>query len=86
MWLYDAYILVKGTTRVVGTRMQAATNNRNKKIFKNYVAFTDFISEISNTEIDHVKKIGIVIPLRKSIEYSKNYLKASGSLWQYYRD
>ena len=86
MWLYDAYILVKGTTIVADTRMQLAPNNRNKKIFKNCVAFTDFISEISNTEIDHVKKIDVVMPLRKSIEYSENYLKASGSLWQYYRD
>ena len=85
-WLYDAYILVKGTTIVADTRMQAAPNNRNKKIFKNCVAFTDFISEISNTEIDHVKKIDVLMPLRKSIDYSENYLKTSGSLWQYYRD
>ena len=28
----------------------------------------------------------MVIPMYNLIEYSDNYLKVSGSLWQYYRD
>ena len=60
---------------------------RNKGvIFKNYALFIDCISEINNTQIDNVKYINVVIPMYNLIEYSNNYSKTSGSLWQYYRD
>ena len=48
--------------------------------------FPDCISEINNTEIDHRKDIDVVMPMYSLIEYSENYSKTSGSLWQYYRD
>ena len=44
------------------------------------------ISEISNKETDYAKNIDSVMPMYNLIEYSDNYLKTSGSLWQYYRD
>ena len=34
---------------------------------------------------DHAKQTDVVIPLYNLIEYSNNYSKISGSLWQYYR-
>ena len=81
------YILVKGTIAVTNTGTAVAPNNRNKKvIFKNCAPFTYCISEINNKEIDHAKKIDVVMPMYNLIEYSDNYLKTSGSLWQYYRD
>ena len=40
-------------------------------------------SEINNTEIDNAKDIDIVMPMYNLIECSDNYLKISGSLWQY---
>ena len=55
-------------------------------MFRNCVAFTDFISEINNTEIDNAKYIDVVMPMSNLIQYSDNYSKTSGSLWQYYRD
>ena len=55
-------------------------------MFKNCVAFTDFISEINNTEKDNAKYIDVVMPMFNLIQYSDNYSKTSGSLWQYYRD
>ena len=78
----DAYILVKGTISVNNT---AAVNNTNKKvIFKNCAPFTNCISEINNTQIDNAKDIDIVTtPMYNLIEYSDNYAKTSGSLWQY---
>ena len=83
----DAYILVKGTVIVTNTGTEAAPNNRDKKaIFKNYAPFIDCISETNNTELDHARDIDVVMPMYNLIEYSDNYLKASGSLWQYYRD
>ena len=84
----DAYILVKGTISVNNTAAQgAAANNTNKKvIFKNCAPFTNCISEINNTQIDNAKDIDIVMPMYNLIEYSDNYAKTTGSLWQYCKD
>ena len=84
----DAYILVKGTISVNNTAAQgAAVNNNNKKvIFKNCAPFTNCISEINNTQIDNAKDIDIVMPMYNLIEYSDNYAKTTGSLWQYCKD
>ena len=77
----DAYILVKGTITVKNT---VAANKTNKKvIFKNCAPFTICISEINNTQVDNAKDIDIVIPMYNLIEYSDNYSKTCGSLWQY---
>ena len=84
----DAYILVKGTISVNNTAAQgAAANNTNKKvIFKNCAPFTNCINEINNMQIDNAKDIDIVMPMYNLIEYSDNYAKTTGSLWQYCKD
>ena len=85
----DAYILVKGTISVNNTAAAgaAAVNNNNKKvIFKNCAPFTNCISEVNNTQIDNAKDIDIVMPMYNLIEYSENYAKTTGSLWQYCKD
>ena len=84
----DAYILVKGTISINNTAAQgSAANNIDKKvIFKNCAPFTNCISEINNTQIDNAKDIDIVMPMYNLIEYSDNYAKTSGSLWQYCKD
>ena len=65
----------------------ADANNTNKKvIFKNCAPFTNCISKINNTQIDNAEYIDIVMPMYNLIEYSDNYSKTSGSLWQYYKD
>ena len=81
----DAYILVKGTITINNTAaVDADANNTDKKlIFNNCAPFTNCISEISNTQVDNVKDIDIVMPMYNLIEYSDNYSKTSGSLWQY---
>ena len=82
----DAYILVKGYITVNNTAAAAAdtANNTNKKvIFKNCAPFTNCISKINNTQIDNAEYIDIVMPMYNLIEYSNNYSKTSGSLWQY---
>ena len=38
------------------------------------------------TLIDNVEALDIVMPMYNCIEYSKNYRKTTGSLWNYYRD
>ena len=84
----DAYILVKGTVSVNNTAAQgAAVNNTNKKVmFKNCAPFTNCTSEINNTQIDNAKDIDIVMLMYNLIEYSDNYAKTTGSLWQYCKD
>ena len=41
------------------------------------------LSNINNTQIDNAKDIDVVMLICNLIEYSDNYLKTSGSLWQY---
>ena len=36
-----------------------------------------------NTQTDNAEYIDIVMPIYNLIEYSENYSKTSGSLWQY---
>ena len=77
------YILVKGNILITGAGRQA--HERDKGVaFKNCAPFTDFISEISNTRMDNATDIDIVMPMHILIEYSDNYSKTSGCLWQYY--
>ena len=65
----------------------AAANNTNKKvIFKNCAPFTNCISKINNTQIDNAEYIDIVMPMYNLMEYSDNYSKTSGSVWQYCKD
>ena len=84
----DAYILVKGTISVNNTAAAgAAVNNTNKKvIFKNCAPFTNCISEINNMQIDNAKEIDIAMHMYNLIEYSDNYAKTTGSIWQYCKD
>ena len=41
---------------------------------------------INNTLIDNAEDLDIVMPMYNLLEYSKNYRKATGSFWNYYRD
>ena len=84
----NAYILVKGNMSVSNTAAEgAAVNNTNKKvIFKNFAPFTNCISKMNNTQIDNAEYIDIVMPMYNLIEYSDNYSKTSGSLWQYCKE
>ena len=86
----DAYILVKGTTTITGQGADddvKQTDKINKGvIFKNCVPFTDCISEINNTQVDNAKDLDAVMSMYSLIEFSDNYSKTSGNLWQYCRD
>ena len=84
----DAYILVKGNISVNNTAgAGAAANNTNKKvILKNCAPFTNCISKINNTQTDNAEYIDVVLPIYNLIQYSDNYSKTSGSLWQYCKE
>ena len=86
----DAYILVKGKITITGAgdnHVAKQADERDKGVaFKNRAPFTSCKSDINNVEIDYCQDIDIVMPMYNLIEYSDNYAKTSGSLWQYYRD
>ena len=84
----DAYILVKRGISVNDTAAEgaAANNTKKKVIFKNCAPFTKCISRINNTDIDNAQDIYIIMLMYDLIEYSDNYSKTSGSLWQYCKD
>ena len=54
--------------------------------FKNNAPFVGCISKINNTFIDNVEDLDVAMPMYSLIEYSKNYRKTTGTLWNYYRD
>ena len=54
--------------------------------FKNNAPFISCISKINNTFIDKAEDLDVAIRIYNLIEYSKNYWKTTGSLWNYYRD
>ena len=61
---------------------------RNKSVaFKNNARFINCISKVNNNVlIDNAEDLDAVMPMYNLLEYSKNYKKITGSLWNYYRD
>ena len=55
-------------------------------VFKNNAPFIDCISKINGVKIDNAEDLDVVMPMYNLLEYSKNYRKTTGSLWNYYRD
>ena len=82
-----AYILVKGAVTVVGQGADAASivvDKTNKEvIFKNSGPSNNCISKIPNTQADNAKDLDVVMRVYDFIEYSNNYSKTLGRLWQY---
>ena len=79
----DAHIVVKGKITVTNPNHNAYDK---KLAFKNNALFLSCISKINNKLIDNAEDLDIVMPMYNLLEYSKNYRKTSGSLWNYYRD
>ena len=92
LWDYsDAYILVNGTITVTGPAANNGVNNiRDKKdrslILKNHAPFVSCRTRINGELIEDADDADIVMPMHNLLEYSKNYRKPIGSLYNYYRD
>ena len=83
----DAYIVVKEDITLTKTNGRRIIDIRNRLLaFQNNAPFTNCISKINNVLIDNAEDLDIVIPMYNLFEYSKNYRKTTGSLWNYYRD
>ena len=78
----DAYILAKGTTTVNNIR-----DKRNRPlILKNNAPFVSCITRINGELIEDADYLDIVMSMYNLLDYSKNYRKTIGSLYNYYRD
>ena len=87
----DAYILVKGTITVTTPGVNNGANNIGDKrniplILKNNAPFVSCITRINGELIEDADDLDIVMPMYNLLEYSKNYRKTIGSLYNYYRD
>ena len=87
----DAYILVKGTITVTAPGANNNANNiRDKKdrklILKINAPFVSCITRINGELIEAADDLDIVMSMYNLLEYSKNYRKTIGSLYNYYRD
>ena len=80
----DASIIVKGRVSVRGTNN---AHTRNKKLtFKDNAPFRSCVSKINNTFTYNAENLDIVMPMYNLLQYSDNYYKRSGNLWNNYRD
>ena len=62
------------------------TFGEKKLVFKNNAPFINCISNINGVKTDNAEDLDVVMPMYNLLEYSKNYRKTTGSLWNYYRD
>ena len=83
----DAYILVSGTTTIIGAGYNDAAKGADEinkgVIFKNCAPFTDCISNINNTKMDNAEDIDVVMPMYNLIEYSniiQNHQEVYGNI------
>ena len=87
----DAYILVKGTIMVTSPGVNNNANNMRDKrnrplILKNNAPFVSCMTRINGELIEDADDLDIVMSMYNLLEYSKNYRKTIGSLYNYYRD
>ena len=87
----DAYILIKGTITVTSPGANNNVNNirdkRNRPLMlKNNAPFVSCIRRINCELIEDADDLDIVVSMYNLLEYSKNYRKTIGLLYNYYRD
>ena len=79
----NSNIVVKEAITLEGTN---ANNRTDKKLaFKNNHPFRSCISKINDTLIDNAEDLDFVMLIYNQLEYSDNFSKTPGSLWNHYR-
>ena len=82
----DVHILVNGTITVMAAA--GANNIRDKKnrilILKNIAPFVSCITRTNGELVEYADDLDIFMPMYNLLEYSKNYRKTIGSLYNYY--
>ena len=83
----DAYIVVKGDITLTKAANENFIDVRNSLLaFKNNPPCTDCILKINGALIDNAENLDVIMLMYNLLEYSKNYRKTTGSLWNFYSD
>ena len=80
---------VPNNTVAIVTATNAANVNtfeEKKLIFKSNSPFINCTSKINGIKVDNAEYLNVVMPMYNLLEYSTNFRKTAGSLWNYYRD
>ena len=80
----DAYVWVQG--KITVTDPNNSANFDRRLTLKNNAPFISCISKINCELVENAEDLDIVISMYNLLEYSKNYEKTSGSLFNYYID
>ena len=79
----DAYIVVKRNIFVA----EPDEAIRKKSVaFRNNAPFINCISKMIGIHLDNAEDLDHVMAMYNLLEYSKNYKRTTGSLWNHYRD
>ena len=81
----EAYVWVKGDVSAKDTSSYSNTMHK-LFVFKNNAPFLSCVSKINGKLVKNAEDLDVVKPMYNLLEYSKNYQKTSGSLFNYYRD
>ena len=80
----EAYVWVKGNVTANANNYNA--DNEINFAFKSNAPFLSCISKINGKLVENAEDLDVVMPMYNLLEYGNNYEKASGSLFNYYRD
>ena len=82
------FVVPNNTQDVVAATNTGKVNNviYGKLAFRNSAPFISCISKINNVLFDNAEDLDVVMSMYNLIEYSKNYSKTTGVLWNYYRN
>ena len=72
--------------KITVTDPNSNANFDRRLTLKNNAPFISCISKINDKLVENAEDLGIAMPMHNLLEYSKNYEKTSGSLFNYYRD
>ena len=80
----DDYVLIDG---IIIVARNAPRDRQNRPvILKNNAPFISCIARYNGELIEDADDLDVVMPIYNLLEYSKNYRKTMGSLYNYYRD
>ena len=78
----EAYVWVKGDVTATDPTPNIIFNDY--FAFKHNAPFISCVSKINNKLVENTEDLDVVMPMYHVLEYSKNYQKTSGSLFNYY--
>ena len=79
----DAYVVDTGK---ISAKNPYDDNYDRKLALENNAPFFSSILKVNNQLIENAQDLKIVMPVYSLLYYSKNYMKITGSFWNYYRD